>query len=88
MKKLSISLAILAFILIWAHGFLARSGELVTSFGKEKPVTLEDLRPRMEDAEGYTEQWNYNVYLEDGSFIAADFGVTNLAVRQIKRLLP
>jgi hypothetical protein len=68
------------FMVFLLAGQPAWAGELVSSFGKEQPVTLEDLRPHLEDAEGYTEQWNYNVYLEDGSFIAADFGITNLAV--------
>jgi hypothetical protein len=80
MKKGHTASMIPVFLLIWAPGFFAHSGELVNSFGKEKPVTLEDLRPHLEDMEGYTEQWNYNVYLKDDSFIAVDFGVTNLAV--------
>jgi predicted secreted hydrolase len=80
MRKFNTSLIILAFALVSLTGFAARSGELVASFGKEKPVTLEDFRPHLEDVEGYTEQWNYTVHLPDGTFLAADFGVSNMAV--------
>jgi len=55
------------------------AGEMVSGFGRDKPVTVEEYRPRPEDKEAYTEEWNFNVYLEDGTFIAADFGVSNLA---------
>jgi len=74
-RKLLISIV---FVLCMAAP--SRSGELVSTFGRERPVTVEDFRPQLEDAEGYTEQWNYTVHLQDGTFLAADFGVTNLAL--------
>jgi hypothetical protein len=58
----------------------ARSAEAVSSFGKEEPVTLDDFRPHLEDTEGYTEEWSQNVYLPDGTFLALDFGLSNLAL--------
>ena len=80
MRKLNTSMIILVFSMVSLNGFVALSGELVSSFGKEQPATLDDFRPHPEDVEGYTEQWNYTVHLPDGTFLAADFGVTNLAV--------
>lgn len=80
MKRPSMLLTILAVQLLSALWFSARSTELVSSFGGDRPVTLEDYLPRMEDVEGYSEEWSHNVYLEDGAFIAVDFGVTNLAL--------
>lgn len=72
--------AIGAFLFILAWAVPAYPGGTVQSFGKEKPVTLEDFRPRLMDKEWYNESWSYNVHLEDGSFIAVDFRVSNIAV--------
>jgi hypothetical protein len=58
----------------------AVAGEMVRKFGAEKPVTLKDFGIHLKDVEGYTEQWNHQVWMEDGSFIGMDFVVSNIGI--------
>ena len=58
----------------------AMAGEDVKKFGPEKPVTPKDFGIHLKDVEGYTEQWNHEVWMQDGSFIGTDFVVSNLGI--------
>lgn len=58
----------------------AMAGEKVGRFGAEKPVTPRDLGIHPKDVEGYTEQWNHEVWLVGGGFIGVDFVVTNIGI--------
>jgi hypothetical protein len=71
---------VLSVMLVLAPGIdIAKADKPVSSFGPEKPVTLEDYRPHLKDAEGYLEEWSHGVWLEDGTFIiGADFAIHNL----------
>lgn len=51
-----------------------------TDFGSEKPVSLEDFRPHLMDEEMYSEQWNAELWLDDGGRINSNFFISNLGI--------
>ena len=58
--------------------FASAAGGTVSPFGDDRPAVLEDFRPHLMSAEGYTEEWTYSVWMEGGSFLSMDWGISNL----------
>jgi hypothetical protein len=64
-----------AFCLLMSQTVWADS---IFGFGKEQTMTLDEFRPRLHDNEGYFEEWSAGVYMPDGSYLGADFIISNI----------
>lgn len=52
----------------------------VSSFGAEKPLTLDDFRPHLRGEMAYTEEWSHGVWLDDGGDMGIDYVITNFGI--------
>jgi hypothetical protein len=52
----------------------------ISSFGPEKPVTIEEFKPHLKNGESYSEQWTFSASMKDGASVGVDFFITNLGM--------
>ncbi len=65
-------------LLGWVAAAMAAGGGIVSPFGDDRPAGIEDFRPHLMKAEGYTEEWTYSVWMADQSYLSMDWGISNL----------